>query len=355
MEDVEVAVDEILRVGRELEECPGEGKVTFEARLYRLPPIMFLCHTETVCYVEQYHFWSARFANTPIPVLAYRKRDPLEEPATGYDMHEEMRKHFDWVWEKASVSIDDWRARHVTGTDRGIGETGATSIYVDGDKGRDRILWLLEDFRRRAHEGNKVTIRIQGISLGSFFGDGVFSHKVFELVRDAKAEIQILILDPKSEQAKFRSFRERLLRDGDKTQSWSDYTDEAHKQSKLYRDTVETIDSITQLVSECRKDQPDWSCPLGVREYRSAPYCFVLLLDDGQQQQDSCVLVEQYHYGKLKGGYGAILGTDMPLYEFASGSSELYEQADLLRLPYGLLSDHFDFAFRTADDVDIGC
>lgn len=78
---------------------------------------------------------------------------------------------------------------------------------------------------------------------------------------------------------------------------------------------------------------------LTVGLYASAPACFVLRIDDR-------VLVEQYHYGKIvPEETPAILGKDMPLFEYWASTPELYKsKSDPLRMPFGLLVDHFEYA-----------
>ena len=65
--DVRNAIDGI----ENLQKVARNKSVNFECRIYRLPPIMFLCHVNSRCYVQQYHFWTARLKGTPIPILEY--------------------------------------------------------------------------------------------------------------------------------------------------------------------------------------------------------------------------------------------------------------------------------------------
>ncbi len=64
-------LSELEKLARQQRE---KTQVSFEFRLYRLPPILFLCRTDTASYVQQYYFWASRYAAVPIPVLRYRGR-----------------------------------------------------------------------------------------------------------------------------------------------------------------------------------------------------------------------------------------------------------------------------------------
>ena len=65
------------------------------------------------------------------------------------------------------------------------------------------MLWLLQHAKRRVY--------IQGITLRSFFDGKVLNRAINELVERGNVEIKILLLDPQSDQARYRSYREYLL------------------------------------------------------------------------------------------------------------------------------------------------
>jgi hypothetical protein len=179
---------------------PDQTGMTFECRLYRLPPILFLCWVDSVCYVQQYHFWSARDNRTPMPVLKFRK---LSESATTYPYHKEMEHHFDWIWENASIPVTDYLEAAVVGTDRGTHQCGAVNVYTDPNKASDRIAYLLKRARTK--------VSIQGISLNSFFKPGALREAISSVLENGIMELQVFLLNPDSDQAKYRSYRERLF------------------------------------------------------------------------------------------------------------------------------------------------
>jgi hypothetical protein len=314
-----------------MEARPGETGVSFECRLYRLPPILFLSWVDSVCYVQQYHFWSYRDNQTPTPILKFRS---FAASASTYPYHREMEHHFDWIWDNAAIPVDDYLESGVVGTDQGINQCGVVNVYTDSNKASDRIVHLL----RRAEK----KVSVQGISLNSFFKPGALREAVSSVLENGKAELEVLLLDPDSEQAQYRSYRERLLVSAD--QGYEGYMkDGEHKKSELYQDTNRTIQNIRYMVEDIRRRKgSSWAPHLTVGLYASAPACFVLRVDDR-------LLVEQYHYGKIVRETRAILGKDMPLVEYCEAPSRLYEdESNPLRRPFGLLADHFEYALAQA-------
>jgi hypothetical protein len=312
--------------------------VSFQCRLYRLPPILFLCWMDSICYVQQYHFWTQRKNDTPIPVLKFRR---LAGSSEAYPYHEEMENHFKWIWENASISVEDYVNGIDLGTDEGINQCGAVNVFTDQKTAKDRIKYILKNTK----ENEKVSI--QGISLSSFLIPGELFEAITNLVEDGKVDLEVLLLDPEKEQAKYRSYRERLF--GSPEQSYNDYVEKKfHERSKLYHDTYETIENIRNMIQDvAQRKGSGWKPRLKVGLYDSAPACFVLRA--GNQ-----ILTEQYHYGKIAGGTHAILGKDMPLFEYSKSPSKLYaRRSDPLRRPFDLLVDHLDYAFRQSENVEL--
>jgi len=316
---------------------PDKTGVKFQCRLYRIPPILFLSWVDSVCYVQQYHFWSSRDNRTPTPVLKLRR---LPASATTYPYHKEMEHHFDWIWENASISVEDYLDGAVVGTDHGMHSSAAVNVYTNPTKAMERIVYLLKAARRK--------VSIQGISLHSYFEPGPLREAVYSVLENGEIELELLVLDPDSEQAKYRSYRERLF--APPAPGYDDYIrDGGHEDSDLYHDTRRTIDNIQQMVSDVgRTKDANWAPKLKVGLYQSAPACFVLRIDDR-------VLVEQYHYGKVAAPKTrAILGKDMPLIEYAEETSRLYVvESDPLRRPFALLVDHLTYALSHARILEV--
>lgn len=343
-DDVLAAAETMMELESIVRGKQDRSGVRFECRLYRLPPIMFLCHLDTVCYVQQYHFWSSRESNTPIPVIRYRQ---MPEAVGAYSLHKEMNLHFDWIWENASVAVSEFLEQHIVGTDKGIGQSGTRNVFADQQEAYKRIRWLL---------GNaKEKVCIQGISLHSFFKTGELLREISNLAEGGSVEVNVLLLDPDCEQAKHRSYRESLF--VDEGQSFAQYKQSVHHQkSDLYQDTMRTINNIKDMAAGIATRQGGKALEeFRVRLYDSATGCFMLRVDD-------TVLIEQYHYGKIvpapyRGSAPVILGKDMPIFEYAASGSRLYDEemdeAMKLRNPFGLLEDHFAFAFKQGKPLHV--
>jgi hypothetical protein len=329
-------IQELVRLSKRNSATTG---VTFQCHLYRLPPILFLCLTDSVCYVQQYHFWSKRERSTPIPVLKYRRE---VEAGQLYQMHAEMEAHFDWIWDKASIDITQFSEQGALGIEAGMYQSSAVNVYMNPKNALDRMLFLLSHAKER--------VAIQGISLLSFCKTGDLLQALTSLIEGGEVKIRMLFIDPECEQARFRSYREERF--GHSNLPWDRYQqiDSFHQSSDLFKDTNRAIQRLGDMArSAAREAAPEWQLKLEIGLYRSAPHCFILQVDDS-------ILVEQYHYGKIipypNKGTAAILGKDMPVVEYVNRSPDLYAEMPLRR-PFSLLTDHFEFAWELARKINV--
>lgn len=336
-EDVKATAERLLRLVNEVNENKGQasgpedgdggdadvgGTVSFDFRIYRLPPTMFICSTDRVSYVQPYYFWSRRQFEVTMPLLR------LE----GTPLHAAMADHFDLVWERASVSGTDWLQANQIGIDKGAYESGVVNVFTDPATAYRRMRWLIEHATRR--------VWIQGISLKSFFEPGRLYAALHGALNRTDVDVRILLLDPRSEAARHRSFREHEFSDhcARRFASFADYASSpaCHTESTLVRDTETSIKKIVHSIG--RGGQR-------TRLYDTAPSCFVLMVDDD-------VLVEQYHFGKAippefqieEQGTPPILGKEMGLVEYSKEPTELVEW-DSSRHPYDLLESHLSFVY----------
>ena len=192
---------------------------------------------------------------------------------------------------------------------------------------------------------------IQGISLHSFFKAGPLREAISGVLAAGKVDVEVLLLDPDSDQARFRSYRERLF--GSPLQAYEDFLQTGdHEKSDLYHDTRRTVDNVNDTIANLRRGKGNtWQPRLTLGLYDTAPGCFVLRVDDS-------VFVEQYHYGKIAKETHAILGKDMPLVEYARTPSQICEkvytkESNPLRRPFDLLVDHFGYALAQAKKVEL--
>lgn len=174
--------------------------VTFHLHLYRLPPQLFLISTDKVSYIEPYHFWSSRGISMPL----FRCGDSQSDGDTDIsNLHRGMKDHFDLIWKLGAIESSAFRDEGCIGVDEGLYQSGIVNVFQDHKEARLRLLWLLQHAKRRVY--------IQGITLRSFFDGKVLNRAINELVERGNVEIKILLLDPQSDQARYRSYREYLL------------------------------------------------------------------------------------------------------------------------------------------------
>lgn len=342
---------DVLSVTKEIEKLQSQtgGNIVIECRLYQLPPTLFLCSVvrgeggngQIVTYMQPYFFWNKR-KDMPVPVFKC-----TTEPSKELDdqIAHQLNEHFDLIWNKSSVSLEDLRHNNIFGVDRGLRQAGAVNVFLQKSESRQRILQML----RRA----KSDVWIQGISLHAFFSAGDLYKELIRLILEGKVRIRALLIDPECEQAKLRAFRERLFVDKDETLD-SFIKSERIRTSTLFRDTISSIREIREFMEHLVAEKgvsPGWKHNMLVRQYSSAPACFILRVDDR-------VLVEQYHYGKATHSDQpqmdvAILGKEMPVLEFTSATDDLFDDSPEVqeRKPFRLLEDHFRFAFANASDV----
>jgi hypothetical protein len=303
----------------------GSSGVSFELRLYRFPPIFFLCRTDSTSYVQPYYFWPSRHLEkeAPNPVLKYEGQPG--EPWTA-SLHTQTEKHFNWIWDNAAVPAEEVIDGKQVGLDRGASVNGIVNIFDDPQDALDRMLYLLANAKRE--------VALQGISLDSFFNQGKpLFEAIAKLVERHDVKVRCLLLDPQSEQARLRAYREQLfVHPG---MNFGDYSDEFHRRSTLFNETNSSLNSIIMAL------QPRADGNFEARLTSSAPSCFMLQVDD-------TVVAEQYHYGKINEGgdkFPVILGKQMPIVEFTTARSEVYSK-DPMRDPVRLLENHFDFVFE---------
>jgi len=342
--------------------------VTLEARLYTTAPIMFMLWTENVSFLQQYYFWDAHQAAT-MPILRF---DADTELNSRY-IHDQLKHHFESIWNHASVPLSDYLAGHKHGVDTALYQAGAVNVYTSNAEARERIIYLMRNAKRR--------VWLQGITLYSYFGkseeltqtlidlvEGQVEDEYSELKVDSSdspnppessverpdpLDIRVLLIDPDSLQAQYRAYREYLIsqeRVGKPPKSFNEYIQEGlHRKSRLWREAYNASIEIDELKQST--ENPNFK----YRIFDSAPYGFLLIVDD-------TALIEQYHYGSKPLTRGknrfrqTILGKDMPKIEYGSDIPDIF-------LPDGVsgkgaaalnkvLADHFQFAWDMAREPD---
>ncbi len=328
--------------------------VTFAFRYYQLPPQMFLLYTDRASYIEPYYFWASRSSSAYMPVFQFTSQN-------NSPIHASMEEHFDLIWDMASISSQEFFAQHQVGMDKGMRQSGARNAFSNPALARKRMLWLLQNAKRRVY--------IQGITLNSFVDDNYpdLFVAIQNLIRNG-VELKLLLLDPESEQAVYRAFREHHLQTGlpafEDCGPFLKYLKDqkGFVNEPLYYEAFTSIQKL-RLLATIAKDRNLFQ----TKVYQAAPSCFMLLADD-------TVLVEQYQYGKIKPGVSdvvsPILGKDMPVIEFAKWESakqapiqlESYSEevpfvSQQDREAYSLMESHFEFVFehcaRSIDEIQL--
>jgi|GEM_PF-2864624 len=341
--DVLDAANYFRRIRSEL----GANASRLKIKLYNLVPTTFLCQVENTTFVQYYHFWSERLAGCPVPLFQYRKKGHGQR---GLCMHTEMGRHFEFIWKYASMDLDEFLPTPSRGLDWGAHVSGMSAVYVDRDRPNVRM-------REEINSSNRIWM--QGITLKTFFSDPALANALRAKIAaaDERTDIRILVLDPDSEQAKQRAYREFQLSFGSAV-SFTDFVKHDYGNSKLFIDWRETQLNIRRMIGDNRG-----AARVAVMKYASAPHMFVLI-------GDRRAFVEQYSYGKLPDEPSdvredRILGSDMPLIEYAASLEPVYsavihdivakgdaESRQLRPQPFPLLESHFRYAWTLAAPFD---
>jgi hypothetical protein len=307
----------------------SETTAKVKARLYRTAPILWLVQTDQITYLEQYYFWPKAEPTLNVPVLRFQ--DDATSERQPESMHKQLEEHFDFVWDYCSIDIEEYLDKAVIGCDEAIAAAGIGNIYYDRTLARKRLLTLMKNTRD--------VLYIKGVTLHSFLEDG--SNLKAELCQaiERGVDTRLLLIDPDSEEAKIRAFREHRIQY--ESAAWGAFAEgDEYRDQVLYREVKAGIQRARQMTSKFAGKELD------TRLYTSGPECFMLLTDDA-------VVVEQYHYGKIAlESARFILGGEVPIIEYENREKDRpeTESGRLLDEPaenvYGLFRDHFDFVFE---------
>jgi hypothetical protein len=196
-----------------------------------------------------------------------------------------------------------------------INKSGITHIYPTRIEAYTEIVELLDKASQH--------VNLMGISLRKFFhNDTDINEKIKSFKNRNAIPWHVLVLDPESEQAMFRSireqegmYREALSEEEGKYYSVVEIKDSLEKirpvyiKSKLYKDVERTKDDIEFSLIKQR------GFNIELRFYQAAPVCFMALIDDR-------LFIEQYHYGATS---DTRVAEQVPVFEFSRGSSMYYQ------------------------------
>lgn len=326
------ALESIKTLQRLVALAQGKNFIKFDVRLYRTAPMLFLVHTDFVSYVQQYHFGGENNLNRNAPIICFHGRKSNDIQVCS--MQERMEAHFDYLWENSSVGPDDYLKNHAQGCDIAIRRANVANMYYDPFLWKKRVFHLMESANERLY--------LKGITLHSFFSDGELFDSFSKVAGRPGLKVRVMLIDPECEQAKMRSFREYLLKHPNA--NWHDFCNKKiYKRETLYVHTKESMENMLNLLEELSASQK--SCDIGVKKFISAPEGFMLLTDQS-------VLVEQYHYGKIRVPkqnddtiQSKILWGEVPALEYSKPNLQTTSEVPFRNL-HLLFEDHFLFVYN---------
>ena len=279
-----------------------DNKPSLEVKLYNSSPSCNLMISDNFAFVEQYHY-REEITSGSMPVMQYNINSQVGK---------EMASHFNFVWKRAR-NITSYIKEKSIGAAEAINDSKILNIYLERNLLTERLEHIIE----------KVpgTIIIMGISLSSYIKAGSILMKSLgmgEMEEEAKLKrkVRILLINPLSQQAKYRAARES-------NHPYQEYTFDVHADHRLYNDTMGSIREINRLTK--------LKSPIEGGVYSSAPSCFIFLNEDS-------VFIEQYHYGQkeeAKKIKETILSRVVPVIEYSKESTV-----------YSLMKDHLDYVWK---------
>ena len=296
--------------------------VNFEVKLYRTPPILFMIRTQCVSFIQHYYFRPSHESNVPIPLLRYQQ-PPIPDKRS---VHGELNEHFQWIWDKASISVDEYIEEFSRGTFRACYSSSINNMYLEerirdiedqDESRRSRINYIIKNTKHR--------LWIKGITLHRYFmlGSDLFSS-IKKVCQKKEVDIRILLINPESCQAKMRSFREYLL--SHKSASFDSFDDKERQRERLYRELLTTVGNIKNNliphIPDSNIENIKFAC------YDACPESFLLITDE-------YAMIEQYHYGQIIEEEN-VLGGNAPIIEYKKGVNSMYD----------VLEDHFNYVYE---------
>jgi hypothetical protein len=322
----------------------GSNASKLDVRFYHLAPSMFLCHLDETSFMQPYYFWTERREGSPTPVLQYKKRTERDAPLC---IHQELKDHFDFVWQHASVELTDFIPMPTKLLEWGSHVSGMASVFIDKSRA---------SLSMRQEIDCSDTLLIQGITLNAFFADdGDDLADSLKRRIEAGASVKVLLLDPDGIQAKERAYREFLLEKNNDI-DFEEFVAKYYPNRKLVTDLISSIERVRVL-----QQATGGNGRFEAKKYSTAPHMFCLI-------GNHVAYVEQYSYGHVQSQSDMtrknILGSDMPLIEYQKDLGPIYDRVvsdvrarmdasarELRPQPYLLLQSHFNHAWKRASPI----
>jgi hypothetical protein len=273
----EADFEHLLARLRPLLNPPGvDGRaVTLEFRVYREFPPNFLFAVGHTTFVQPYYLHKYGTERPQMPVLKYDTNAAISAA---------LVNQFDVMWAKASAGPDQLIEGKPIRIDGGAARSGVMELYTNANMASAQLERLLRSAKRR--------VFIQGISLVPIIR-GELNDAFIEAVNRKDVTVRVLILDPRSEAAKQKTFA-RYESTGDERAKagWLAYRaaeadrDAPHQSSDIYNNIRISLNLFMRVAREANRDAPD---KVQVRLCSSVE-AFIMVADD-------YVLYEPYHFG----------------------------------------------------------
>jgi hypothetical protein len=296
---------------------------SLQLRFSRTVPPFFLFAAQQSAFTRSYYYG---LADPRAPASAAVWHFSADSSA-----YQSTCRHFDTIWDTDSVPGEELLYQKSIGIDQGISESGIVNIYTDRESAQERIEWLI------AHAKSRVWI--QGVSLSHHLSSPL-EEIMLSLLRRPAVDTRVLILDPASDQAIRKSYRDYLLdqEDGAVT-DYASYAQnkDRHKASLIYDKLRYSAQRFARMGASAAAGN------FQVRQYACAPTSYVLIADDH-------ALIEQFHYGKPVTAEASIqaqlqLAREMPLIEYTQPVPGLFEPKPRFN-PISVIEDHFSQVFE---------
>jgi hypothetical protein len=318
--EIREIADHLSRLGKEVARL-GNGN-QLQVRFYRAVPPFFLFAAGQGVFMRSYYHGLADNPQAGASAVWHFGAESAANRATC--------RHFDALWDTDSVPCEEVLLHKSIGTDQGIGESGIINIYTDRESAQERIRWLITHARRR--------VWIQGVSLRHHLSPPL-EEAMLHLVQTSSIDTRVLILDPESDQALRKSYRDYLLDRAGAAIEYDEYVRDGHlhRGSRFYARLKQSAQGLADMSAQATDGN------FQLRQYACAPTSYVLIADDH-------ALIEQFHYGKPVNAGDSIkaqlqLAREMPLIEYTHPGSGLFAPKPMLD-PLAVIEDHFSHVFE---------
>lgn len=320
--EIHEVAEHLSRLSREV--ASRRNGSSIQVRFYRaVPPFFLFAVRQGVFMRSYYHGLAADPRAVASAAVWHFSADSAACQATC--------RHFDAIWDTGSMPCEESLRHKAIGTDQGINESGIINIYTERESAQERINWLISHARKR--------VWIQGVSLSHHLSPPL-EEVMLRLLRNPAIDTRVLILDPDSDQAIRKSYRDYLLdQDGSTHVDYDKYAQDRHlhNASDIYdrlRHSAQRFRSMSVKAAAAN---------FQVRQYACAPTSYILIADDH-------ALIEQFHYGKPVNVNDSIqaqlqLAREMPLVEYIRPKSDLFPPKPGLN-PLAVIEDHFTQVFE---------